>query len=48
MKKEGFTEGEELPVWSMTVVENTDDGFEIRAGAKGLEAIVMEFPREEG
>ena len=48
MMKDGLTSGEELPLWSMTVVENSDDGFEIRAGSKGLEAVVMEFPREEG
>lgn len=47
MMKEGLAGGEELPKWSMTVVETTDDEFEIRAGPKGLEAIVMEFPREE-
>ena len=47
MMKEGLAGGEELPKWSMTVVETTDDEFEIRAGPKGLEAIVMEFPKEE-
>ena len=38
-------DGEELPLWSMTVVEPTEDGFQIRAGDKGLEALVLEFPR---
>lgn len=40
-------EGEELPLWSMVVVENTEQAFTIRAGAKGLEALVLQYPREE-
>jgi len=39
--------GEELPKWSMVVVENVEDAFEIRAGAKGVEALVLQYPREE-
>lgn len=39
--------GEELPQWSMVVVENVEDSFEIRAGSKGLEALVLQYPREE-
>ena len=39
--------GEELPLWSVVVVEPTEDKFEIRAGAKGLEALVLQYPREE-
>lgn len=38
---------EELPLWSMVVVENVEDRFEIRAGSKGLEALVLQYPREE-
>jgi hypothetical protein len=38
---------EELPLWSMVVVEPNEEKFEIRAGAKGLEALVLEYPREE-
>ena len=38
--------GEELPLWSMVVVENTEKEFEIRAGDKGVEALVLQYPRE--
>ncbi|AQV99191.1 hypothetical protein BJN34_35535 (plasmid) [Cupriavidus necator] len=38
---------EELPQWSMVVVEPTEEKFEIRAGANGLEAMVLQYPREE-
>lgn len=41
-------EGEDLPLWSMVVVENTEDEFEIRAGNDGLEAMVLQYPVEEG
>lgn len=37
----------ELPLWSMVVVENDEDEFEIRAGANGLEALLLEYPRED-
>lgn len=37
--------GQDLPKWSMVAVENTEASFEIRAGAKGLEALVLEYPR---
>jgi hypothetical protein len=40
-------DGQDLPLWSMVVVESNEDGFEIRAGKKGLEALVLQFPREE-
>ena len=40
-------EGEELPLWSMIVVENTEEAFEIRAGGKGAEVLVLQYPREE-
>jgi len=38
--------GESLPLWSMVVVEPDENAVEIRAGAKGLEVLVLEFPRE--
>lgn len=38
---------EELGLWSMAVVENTEDEFEITAGDKGLEALVLQYPVEE-
>ncbi len=40
-------EGEELPLWSMVVVEKCEDAFDIRAGAKGLEALVLQYPHED-
>jgi len=39
--------GEVLPKWSMVVVENSEAGFEIQAGDKGLEALVLQYPRDE-
>jgi hypothetical protein len=38
---------EELPLWSMVVVEPNEEKFEIRAGAKGVEALVLQYPRQE-
>jgi hypothetical protein len=38
---------EELPLWSMVVVENNEDEFVIRAGDKGLEALVLQYPVEQ-
>jgi hypothetical protein len=38
---------EELPLWSMVVVEPTEEKFELRAGAHGLEALVLQYPRAE-
>jgi hypothetical protein len=40
-------DGQDLPLWSMVVVESNEDGFEIRAGRKGLEALVLQYPRED-
>lgn len=40
-------DGQELPRWSMVVVEWNESGFEIRAGREGLEALVLQFPRED-
>lgn len=39
--------GEELPLWSMVVVEPNEEKFELRAGPKGVEALVLQYPREE-
>jgi len=30
----------------MVAVESNEVGFEIQAGAKGLEALILQFPRE--
>ena len=40
-------DGEELPLWSMVVVENNENDFEIRAGGNGLEAMILQYPRTE-
>jgi hypothetical protein len=40
-------DGDELPLWSMVVVENSEDEFEITAGDKGLEALVLQYPTEQ-
>ncbi len=40
-------QGKELPLWSMVVVEPTEEAFHIHAGDKGLEVLVLEYPREE-
>lgn len=34
-------QGTELPLWSMVVVDPSENGFELRAGDKGLEALVL-------
>ncbi|HEX2825120.1 MAG TPA: hypothetical protein VHP37_02125 [Burkholderiales bacterium] len=39
--------GETLPQWSMLYVDTSEDKFEIRAGRHGLEALVMQFPRDD-
>ena len=38
--------GTEMPLWSMVVVESTEPAIEIKAGAKGLEVLVLQYPRE--
>jgi hypothetical protein len=38
---------EELPLWSMVVVEPNEDKFELCAGPRGVEALVLQYPREE-
>jgi hypothetical protein len=40
-------DGAELSLWSIVVVENNEDKFEIRAGGDGLEALVLQFPLSE-
>jgi len=40
--------GKDFARWSMLVVEPNEDAIEIRAGGQGLEALIMQFPREEG
>ncbi|MCW5603105.1 MAG: hypothetical protein KIT18_00945 [Burkholderiales bacterium] len=39
--------GENLPLWSMIFVDSNEPSFEICAGAKGLEALIMQFPRPD-
>ena len=38
-------QGRNFPLWSMVVVQSDEDAFEIRAGDKGLEVLVLEFPK---
>jgi hypothetical protein len=40
-------DGDDLPLWSMVVVENDEDAFELRAGENGLEALVLQYPNED-
>src|SRR5690606_5470798 len=35
-----------LPSWSMVVVEPNEEKCELRAGARGVEALVLRYPRE--
>jgi hypothetical protein len=35
-----------FPLWSMVVVDREEPAFEIKAGPRGLEAVVMQFPIE--
>jgi hypothetical protein len=37
----------ELALWSMAVVEPNENGFELRAGDRGLEALVLQYPKED-
>jgi hypothetical protein len=36
-----------LPASSVVFVEPSEDAFEIKAGRNGLEALVMQFPRDD-
>jgi hypothetical protein len=38
---------EELPLWSMLVVEPNEEKFELHAGAKGAEVLLLQYPRED-
>jgi hypothetical protein len=40
-------DSEALGLWSMVVVENNESGFVIQAGENGLEALVLQYPRED-
>lgn len=40
-------QGETLSAWSMIFVEPSEDAIEIKAGRNGLEALVMQFPRDD-
>ena len=39
-------DAELLPLWSMIAVEPTEAAVEIKAGPKGAEVLVLQFPRE--
>ena len=39
--------GHGLPAWSMVFVEPGEEAFEIKAGRVGLEALVMQFPKDD-
>jgi hypothetical protein len=39
--------GQTLPQWSMVFVETGEAALEIRAGRDGLEALVMQFPKDD-
>lgn len=39
--------GENLPMWSMVVVENCEESFVIQAGQEGAEVLVLQYPRED-
>lgn len=36
-----------LPAWSMVAVETVEAPFSIKAGERGLEVLVLQFPREQ-
>jgi hypothetical protein len=37
----------EMPLWSMVVVHPGESPYEIRAGEKGLEALILQYPKED-
>ena len=39
--------GQTLPTWSMVFVEPGEMALEIKAGRVGLEALVMQFPKDD-
>jgi hypothetical protein len=38
---------QDFPLWSMVAVQNTQEHFNIIAGENGLEALVLQFPKED-
>jgi hypothetical protein len=40
-------QGQTLPAWSMIFVESSEDAVEIKAGRNGLEALVLQFSRDD-
>jgi hypothetical protein len=40
-------DGTELPLWSLVFVEPAEAAIEIKAGKNGLEALVLQFPRDD-
>jgi hypothetical protein len=40
-------EGSDLPLWSVVYVDSSEEGFLIAAGQSGLEAMVMQFPKDD-
>jgi hypothetical protein len=40
-------EGSDLPLWSVVYVDPSEEGFAIAAGQSGLEAMVMQFPKDD-
>jgi len=40
-------EGSDLPRWSVVYVEPSEEGFSIEAGRSGLEALVLQFPKDD-
>ena len=39
-------DGKDLPRWSMVVVESCEAAFEVCAGDKGVEALILQYPME--
>ncbi len=40
-------DGASLPQWSMLFADNSESPLEVRAGAKGLEMLILQFPRKD-
>ncbi len=40
-------DGTELPLWSLVFVEPAEAAIEIKAGKNGLEALVLQFPKDD-
>lgn len=40
-------DGTELPLWSLVFVEPAENAIEIKAGKNGLEALVLQFPKDD-